>query len=59
MSWMESTERSFDRLVDETGKADVIQNKDLCHLYLEEFRVSLFLPFSYNILCHPLSAHFS
>ncbi|XP_053396069.1 dystrophin-like isoform X7 [Mercenaria mercenaria] len=37
-SWMEGTENSFTRLADETKKADVIENKDLCNLYLEEFR---------------------
>lgn len=40
-SWMEITEKSFNRLADETSKAEVIENKDLCNLYLEEFRVSV------------------
>jgi hypothetical protein len=39
-NWMEGTDNSFTRLSDETCKTEVIQNKDLCNLYLEEFRVS-------------------
>ena len=40
MTWVDSTEKSLDRLVEETSKADVLENKDLCTFYLEEFRVS-------------------
>ncbi|KAH3739237.1 hypothetical protein DPMN_045886 [Dreissena polymorpha] len=39
LSWMQGTEHSFDRLMQETGKADVIGNEELCSLYLGEFRV--------------------
>ncbi|XP_052240299.1 dystrophin-like isoform X2 [Dreissena polymorpha] len=38
LSWMQGTEHSFDRLMQETGKADVIGNEELCSLYLGEFR---------------------
>ena len=40
MTWMDSTEKSLDRLSDETRKTEVLENKDLCTFYLEEFRVS-------------------
>ena len=41
MAWVGSTENSLDRLSEETSKTDVLENKDLCTFYLEEFRVSL------------------
>jgi len=38
---MESTDNSFERLMSETSKSEVIGNEDLCNLYLEEFRVGV------------------
>ncbi|KAL3882693.1 hypothetical protein ACJMK2_029006, partial [Sinanodonta woodiana] len=36
--WLESTEKSYERLDEETSKNEVLEDKDLCSVYLEQFR---------------------
>ena len=62
MAWMEGADNSFNRLADETAKQEVLQNSDLCKLYLEEFRVSPLLLSSvvyiYNVLPNKLCKNY-